>query len=347
MADPRLATNQAGIVLPRWTGAAFASGSATIRQEFERLVGLYGAIAGASPAADAGRPRVSPADDILGRPRGAAPDLGAYEAGASGMAISPSSGPDSGGTGVAITGSGFQAGATVSIGGAAATGVSVGSAGFLTATMPARDPGTLHDVVVTNPDTSSSTLVEGWLSDFLDVPRADLFHSYVEAIFRAGITAGCLNGNYCRDDPSTRAQMAVFLLKAKFGQGHVPPPATGTVFDDVDPGDFAADWIEELASLGITGGCDPDNYCPDQAVTRGQMAVFLLKTLLGAAYVPPPAQQIFEDVPANYFAIAWVEDLYNRQITGGCLAVPLRYCPEDPNTRGQMAVFLLKTFLLP
>ena len=344
VADPQLATNQAGIVLPRWNGSAFVSGSATIRQEFERLVGLYGAIGGGSPAADQADPAFSPKDDILGRPRGAAPDLGAYEAGASGMAMSPSSGPDSGGTGVAITGSGFLAGATVSIGGAAATGVSVGSGGFLTATMPARPPGTLHDVVVTNPDSSSSTLAKGWLSDFLDVPRADLFHGYVEAIFRAGITVGCLNGNYCRDDPSTRAQMAVFLLKAKFGAGHTPPPATGTAFDDVHPGDFAADWIEELASLGITGGCDPDNYCPDQAVTRGQMAVFLLKTLLGSAYVPPPAQHIFEDVPASYFAIDWIEDLYNRQITGGCLAVPLRYCPDNPNTRGQMAVFLEKTF---
>ena len=76
------------------------------------------------------------------------------------------------------------------------------------------------------------------------------------------------------------------------------------------------------------------------------MAVFLLKTLMGKDYVPPPAAGIFEDVPSDYFAIDWIEDLYNRQITGGCQADPLHYCPDDPNTRGQMAVFLTKTFSL-
>jgi hypothetical protein len=71
--------------------------------------------------------------------------------------------------------------------------------------------------------------------------------------------------------------MAVFLLKSKYGAFHVPPPATG-VFDDVPAGDPFAPWIEQLATEGITGGCGGDNYCPDNPVTRGQMAVFLTKT---------------------------------------------------------------------
>jgi len=184
--------------------------------------------------------------------------------------------------------------------------------------------------------------------DFLDVPPTYPFHDYVATIARNGITAGCLDGTvFCPDDPNTRAQMAVFLLKGKFGSDHVPPPATGTVFADVHVGDFAAAWIEELASLGITGGCDATNYCPDRAVTRGEMAVFLLKALLGSGYVPPPALHIFQDVPAGYFSIDWIEDLYNRGITGGCNTNPLLYCPDDPNTRGQMSVFLTLTFSLP
>jgi serine protease AprX len=183
--------------------------------------------------------------------------------------------------------------------------------------------------------------------DFLDVPPANAFHDFVNTVARNGVTAGCGLGNYCPSSPVTRAQMAVFLLKAELGASHVPPPATGTLFLDVPADSFAADWIEELASLGVTAGCGGNNYCPDATVTRAQMAVFLLKTHLGSAYVPPAAVGIFGDVPLGAFADAWIEDLYGRGITGGCSASPLLYCPDNPNTRGQMAVFLTRTFSLP
>ena len=77
------------------------------------------------------------------------------------------------------------------------------------------------------------------------------------------------------------------------------------------------------------------------------MAVFLLKAHLGPAYVPPPASGIFGDVPPGSFAADWIEDLYGRGITGGCQSSPPLYCPANPSTRGQMAVFLTKTFGLP
>ena len=75
--------------------------------------------------------------------------------------ITPSSGPASGGTPVTITGSGFQAGATVSLGGTAATGVSVSSSTTITATTAAHAAGTVN-VVVTNPDSQSGTLPSGY-----------------------------------------------------------------------------------------------------------------------------------------------------------------------------------------
>jgi hypothetical protein len=76
------------------------------------------------------------------------------------------------------------------------------------------------------------------------------------------------------------------------------------------------------------------------------MAVFLLKTLEGSAHTPPAAAGIFQDVPLSNPFVAWVEELYNRQITGCCVLVPLQYCPANPVTRGQMSAFLTKTFLL-
>ena len=181
-------------------------------------------------------------------------------------------------------------------------------------------------------------------STFLDVPPSHLFYSYVEILAANGVTGGCAPSYYCPDNPVTRAQMAVFLLKSKYGSGHVPPAATGAIFADVPANAFAAAWIEELASLGVTSGCGGGNYCPNQAVTRKQMSTFLLKTKFGAAHVPPSAAGVFSDVSMGDPFVAWIEELYADQITGGCLTNPLRYCPNDPNTRGQMAVFLVKTF---
>jgi hypothetical protein len=197
---------------------------------------------------------------------------------------------------------------------------------------------------LTLPLPARSATLAATLLDFDDVPLAHPFYDFVMTVADDGVTAGCSGGNYCPDAPATRAQMAVFLLKSRYGASYAPPPATGTVFADVPAGSFAAEWIEALAGLGVTGGCGGGNYCPNASVTRAQMAVFLLKTLLGASYVPPAATGIFGDVPAGAFAADWIEDLYGRGITGGCQASPLLYCPANPNTRGQMAVFLNKTF---
>lgn len=76
-------------------------------------------------------------------------------------AISPSSGPISGGTAVTITGTGFLNGATVSLGGTSATGITVVSSTSITATTPAHAAGAVN-VVVTNTDTQSGTLTNGF-----------------------------------------------------------------------------------------------------------------------------------------------------------------------------------------
>jgi hypothetical protein len=214
-------------------------------------------------------------------------------------------------------------------------------------TFDAGGPGTTMLVQVAETNTACvSPVGEARVQvDFLDVPPAHPFHDFVNTIARDGITAGCGGGNYCPDAPNTRAQMAVFLLKSKYGSSHVPPPATGQVFLDVPASNPFAPWIEELFALGVTGGCGGGNYCPNAPVTRAQMSVFLLKTLLGSDYVPPPATgTVFNDVPVNGFAAAWIEDLHARGITSGCSTSPPLYCPNNPNTRGQMAVFLTRTF---
>jgi uncharacterized protein (DUF1800 family) len=267
--------------------------------------------------------------------------------------LNSSSGQPSGGPAVLIVGNQFQPGASITVGGTfvAAT---YRSSTVLSATMPARPAGTLSDVVVTNPDGSTSTIPYAWFSDFNDVVQSNPFHGSVEWIFRDGITAGCTGGNYCPGNPITRAQMAVFLLRAKHGGGYVPPPPSGKVFYDVHAIDFAAGWIERLYAEGVTGGCalpSPQTgnlplYCPNASVTRGQMAVFLLKIYHGINYLPPAATGVFSDVDpvSNVFA-AWIEELARLQVTVGCGGT--NYCPDASVTRGQMAVFMTKTFHRP
>jgi hypothetical protein len=196
---------------------------------------------------------------------------------------------------------------------------------------------------------SSNAFVKPWTlhvgGSFPDVPQ-NAFYPFIENLFHNAVTGGCAGGGYCPGNNVTRAQMAVFLLKARWGSLFIPAPATGTAFPDVPASNPFAPWIEELVREGITAGCGGGLYCPNNPVTRQQMAVFLLKTQEGSAYDPPDCAGIFDDVtctPGTGFS-DWVEELAGRGITGGCQASPPLYCPTASVLRQQMAVFLVKTF---
>ncbi len=186
--------------------------------------------------------------------------------------------------------------------------------------------------------------VDPWpLGRFADVDPATHFaFQFIETLERSGVTGGCGGVDYCPDNPVTRAQMAVFLERGINGSGFTPPPATGLVFGDIGTTSFGAAFIEQMFADGITGGCGGGNYCPNNPVTRAQMAVFLLRAKHGAGYMPPPATGSFNDVPIGSYADAWVEQLAAEGITSGCGNG--NYCPSDPVTRAQMAVFLVKSF---
>ncbi|MFP3883441.1 MAG: S-layer homology domain-containing protein, partial [Actinomycetota bacterium] len=76
---------------------------------------------------------------------------------------------------------------------------------------------------------------------------------------------------FCPDDNVTRGQMAAFFVRALDLTDGLDDP-----FVDDDGNTFEAD-IEKLAAADITRGCNPptnDEFCPDDNVTRGQMAAF-------------------------------------------------------------------------
>jgi hypothetical protein len=109
----------------------------------------------------------------------------------------------------------------------------------------------------------------------------------IAALADAGITLGCnppVNNMYCPSKPVTRAQMATFLVRA-LGL----PPALSSFGDTA--GSIHEANIGALAAAGISVGCNPpanDLYCPNESVTRAQMATFLTRALNLTPLQPPP-----------------------------------------------------------
>jgi hypothetical protein len=125
---------------------------------------------------------------------------------------------------------------------------------------------------------------------FADVPCPSPFADWIEQLAAEGVTAGCGGGFFCPDAPVTRAQIAVLLLKTRNGSSHVPPSCTGLFSDVYCPGPFT-DWVEELATTGVSAGCGASLYCPDRPTSRGEQAVFVVKTFaltLPFPYTPTP-----------------------------------------------------------
>jgi len=182
---------------------------------------------------------------------------------------------------------------------------------------------------------------------FTDVPTTNPFFHYVETVYQVGVTGGCQASplKYCPNNSVTRQQMAVFLMKSEHGSAYVPPACSTDPFPDVPCSNPFAVWVQQLVAEGITAGCGGGHYCPTDAVTRQQMAVFLLKTEHGSSYTPPACSSApFPDVPCSSPFAVWIQQLVAEAITGGCGGG--NYCPTNPVTRAQMAVFLTKTFNL-
>jgi hypothetical protein len=169
---------------------------------------------------------------------------------------------------------------------------------------------------------------------FLDAPTDHWAYPYIMALYNAGITGGCSANppQFCPESSITRGQMAVFIEAAL---GHPPNTCAGRFADVVSDNPFCG-FIERLADDGITGGCGAGIFCPDAPVTRGQMAVFIEAALGNAANT---CSGQFGDVADADAFCGFIERLANDGITGGCGGG--NFCPNDPVTRAQMAVFLV------
>jgi len=114
---------------------------------------------------------------------------------------------------------------------------------------------------------------------FTDVPPENVFYNFIDRLAELQITLGCTPDHlmYCPSDPVKREQMAAFILR---GLGEFNPPAPASQrFGDVPPQNVFYNFIDRLAVVQITLGCTPDHllYCPNDSVTRAQMAAFLVR----------------------------------------------------------------------
>ncbi len=128
-----------------------------------------------------------------------------------------------------------------------------------------------------NPVCANGILCKDTEPYFSDVFPDNIYYRYIQKMKETGITAGCGKDIYCPDRPITRAEMAVFIIKARRA---VKYNKSVPSFNDVPSYHWAYSYIEALNRLGITSGCGGGRYCPDGLVTRAQMAVFLSKAFL-------------------------------------------------------------------
>ena len=187
-------------------------------------------------------------------------------------------------------------------------------------------------------------------ADFED--DAGVHSEAVMKLARLGVFDGteCGEGFFCPSEPVLRWTMAVWTVRVLDsieprdgvpGDGQLG--VTQSRFVDVEDGVWWLPYVERMADLGITRGCavEPARYCPEEPVTRAQMASFLQRAF---GLVASGSALFFVDVGQSVHTDA-IQALAEAGITRGCAVNPARFCPEEPVTRAQMASFLQRAFV--
>lgn len=193
-----------------------------------------------------------------------------------------------------------------------------------------------------------------WLTaaTFTDVSQP--FADYVNVMSLWGVTSGCTATTFCPTAQITRSQFAVFEMRAM--EGNPCPNNTACAsgftytatpyFTDVPATDPTFPYVQKMRDLGITAGCSATAFCPGDVVTRWEAAVFIvrgkMKALFGDSFAYP-ATPSFADVAPASSIFPYVQKMFELGITAGCTATT--FCPNDPITRQQAAVFMVRGFL--
>lgn len=172
---------------------------------------------------------------------------------------------------------------------------------------------------------------------FTDVATTDVFHDDIGWLADTGITKGCnppTNDEFCPERSVTRGEMAAFFVRAL----GLTSTTGATDFTDTSSSVFDGD-IARISAAGITKGCNPptnDEYCPDRAVTRGEMAAFFVRAL---GLTSSSGATVFTDTSGSVFA-GDIAIISAAGITKGCNPpANTEYCPDREISRAEMAAF--------
>lgn len=179
------------------------------------------------------------------------------------------------------------------------------------------------------PPSSSST--------YSDVPSDHWAHRIVEELRARGALYGCAAGQFCPNQPISRADLAFAIAKLN-GQGFTAP-STPT-FSDVGKSHWGYAAIEEVAALGVITSCGSGKFCPNDPVSRAAGAVFVRRAKGYADYVP--GSPTFSDVPLSHWASRAIERLVRHDIVGGY--GDGTYRPATELTRAQAAAMLARAY---
>jgi hypothetical protein len=180
---------------------------------------------------------------------------------------------------------------------------------------------------------------------FGDVGNDYWAFEHVEACVGSGIVDGYPDGLYHSEVAVTRDQMAVYVSRALAGgDANVPEAGSDPTFSDVLEDHWAYGYVEYAAQQQVVRGFSDGLYRPGLELDRGQMAVYIARSIAGSddAVPSPTGAPSFEDVPDTFWSCRHVEYCVSQGVVAGY--EDGLYHPELTVTRDQMAVYVSRAF---
>ena len=142
------------------------------------------------------------------------------------------------------------------------------------------------------------------------------------------------------------AQVEILSNDPKNPEELIPLKGEVAAFRDVTSTTWpwAYEYVNNLYSEGITRGCGDEIFCPEKAVTRAELAAFLVRALEEEPdddYCGDGSP--FADVPQSNPFCKYIKRAKELHLTKGCDLN--RYCPSQFLTRAELAVFFGRAFL--